>query len=257
MRVRAARPDDYEAWLGFWRELGITGTPPDHERWSTGVMPNTIFLEEGGELAAYNLSFAFGARGDVRQIAVAPAYRRRGVGKQLMAAVAAKLRAAGCTDWRLEVRADNAPAITLYRAAGMLPLRDLYIVRISREACERFAARGLIVTPVIPADDARLEAAFGLGAGQVQRWRTFRPQCPIVRIGFAALAQINREFAADHGLLFPFEAPDENHAAALIAEALPGMPSAYELQVARPAYATLIAAGARDVEHLVEFAGQL
>jgi ribosomal protein S18 acetylase RimI-like enzyme len=261
MHVRAARPDDYEAWLRFWAELGLTSTPPSHDRWLAGILPNTIFLEEAGVLAAYNLSFAFGTRGDVRQVAVAPEFRKRGVGKQLMAAVAAKLRAAGCTDWRLEVRADNAPAIALYRAVGMQPLRDLHTVRMGRDACEHFAASRsgrFAATAVIPDDDVRLEAAFDLGAGQIQRWRTFRPQSPIVRIGFAALIQIHREFSTGHGWLFPFEAPDTDTAAHLLAEALPNMPAEYELQLARPElYAALLAAGARPEEHLIEFTGQL
>ena len=259
MYVRAARPDDYDAWLRFWGELGLTITPPTRERWLTGILPNTIFLEDGGALAAYNLSFAFGTRGDVRQVVVAPEFRKRGVGKQLMAAVAAKLRAAGCTEWRLEVRADNAPAIALYRASGMRPLRDLHLVRMTREVCERFAAGARhAVVPVTPEDDARLEAAFDLGGGQLHRWRTFRPQCPIVRIGFHALTQINRELAADHGLLFPFEAPDAETAAQLVAEAVPNMPAEYELQVSRPElHRALLAAGARPDEHLIEFTGQL
>jgi len=259
MQVRAARPDDYDAWLKFWRELGLTSTPPTREQWLTGILPNTIFLDEDGTPAAYNLSFAFGARGDVRQVAVAPAFRRRGVGKQLMATVAAKLRAAGCTDWRLEVRADNAPAIALYRAAGMRPLRDLYTVRMTREMCERFAAGARhAAVPVTPEDDARLEAAFDLGTGQLHRWRTFRAQSPIVRIGFHAMTQIHRELAADHGLLFPFEAPDVETAAQLLAEAVPNMPAEYELQVSRPElHRALLAIGARPEEHLIELAGPL
>lgn len=261
MHERAARPDDYEAWLRFWNELGLTSTPPSHARWLTGIQPNTIFLEEAGVLAAYNLSFVFGTRGDVRQIAVAPEFRKHGVGKQLMAAVAAKLRAAGCTDWRLEVRAENAAAIALYRAAGMQPLRDVHTVRMGRDVCEHFAGSRsgrFATTAVLPDDDARLEAAFDLGAGQIHRWRTFRPHSPIVRIGFDALTQIHREFAADHGWLFPFEAPDPDTAAHLLAEALPNMPAEYEVQIARPElHLALLAAGARPEAHLIEFTGQL
>jgi ribosomal protein S18 acetylase RimI-like enzyme len=261
MHERAARSDDYDAWLRFWGELGLRSTPPTREHWLTGILPSTIFLEEDGVLAAYNLSFAFGTRGDVRQVAVAPEFRKRGVGKQLMAAVATKLRAAGCTDWRLEVRADNAAAIALYRAAGMQPLRDLHTVRMARDACEHFAASRsgrYAATAVVPDDDARLEAAFDLGAGQIHRWRTFRPQCPIVRIGFEALMQINRELSAEHGLLFPFDAPDSDMAAHLMAEALPNMPLVYELQLARAQlHRAMLAAGAHPEEHLIEFTGQL
>jgi hypothetical protein len=132
---------------------------------------------------------------------------------------------------------------------------------MARDACEHFAASRsgrYAATAVIPDDDARLEAAFDLGAGQIQRWRTFRPQCPIVRIDFDAMTQINRELSVDHGLLFPFEAPDPDHAAHLMAEALPNMPMEYELQLARPELRrALLAAGAIPEEHLIEFTGQL
>src|SRR5258706_4004638 len=102
MQVRPAREDDYDAFVAFWAELQLVQPAPARAHWCTHLMPATIFLDDAG----YGLSFAFGARGDVRQIAVMPAYRKRGVGRELMAAVAARLRGLGCTDWRLEVRAD-------------------------------------------------------------------------------------------------------------------------------------------------------
>ena len=261
MHERAARPDDYDAWVGFWREIIVAGPPPTRERWVEHLMRYTMFLEDDGVLAAYNLSYPFGARGDVRQLAVAPAFRRRGVGIQLMAAVAAKLRAAGCTEWRLEVRADNAAAIALYRSAGMQPLRDVHSVVMAREACERFAASRSMrhaAIAVIPADDAALEATFDFGTGQLQRWRTFRADCPIVRIGFDAMVQINRAMAPTHGLLFPFIAPDADVAAHLMAEALPDMPAIYEISLTQPAiYEALLAAGAEPDERYIEFSGSL
>lgn len=261
MHERTARPEDYDAWVGFWREVGVPGPPPSRERWVEHLMRYTMFLEDDGVLAAYNLSFPLGARGDVRQVAVDPAFRRRGVGKQLMAAVAAKLRAAGCTEWRLEVRADNAAAIALYRAAGMRPLRDLHTVKMARDACERFAASRSMrhaAIAVIPADEAALEAAFDFGAGQLQRWRTFRADCPMVRIGFDAMVQINRAMAPTHGLLFPFIAPDADVAAHLMAEAVRDMPASYELSLGQPViYQALLAAGAEPDEHHIELTGSL
>jgi len=261
MHERAARPEDYDAWLGFWREIGVPGLPPTRERWALHLMRHTMFLEDDGVLAAYNLSYPFGARGDVRQVAVDPAFRRRGVGKQLMAAVAAKLRAAGCTEWRLEVRAENAAAIALYRSVGMRPLRDVHSLKMSRDACERFAASRSgrhAASAVIPADDAALEAAFDFGTGQLQRWRTFRADCPIVRIGFDAMVQINRAMAPTNGLLFPFIAPDADVAAHLMAEAVPHMPASYEVSLTQPAiHQALLAAGAVPDEHSIEFAGSL
>jgi len=260
MHVRAARPDDYDAWLEFWSYLDIPGTPPPRERWATHLCPHILFLEDAGELVAYNLAFAFGDRGDVRQVAVAPGARGRGVGKALMAAVAAKLRAAGCREWRLEVRADNAPALALYRSAGMMPHHDLHTVRISHSDCERFAAcrSGMhAVTAVVADDDAALEAALDLGRGQIARWRAFRSSSPQMRVGTTAMMQVIRDFAPELGLLFPFAAPDADVAAHLIAAALPG-PAMYEIQLSQaPIHAALLAAGAVPREHLIEFSGAL
>jgi len=262
MHVRAARPDDYEAWLSFWAQLELGHPPPARERWVEHLAPNTIFLEDEGRLVAYNLSFAFGRRGDVRQVVVDRAARRRGVGKQLMAAVAAKLRAAGCTEWRLEVKADNAAAVALYRAAGMTPHHDVFTVTLARGDAERFAVMksGRYATAAVVAeDDAALETALDLGAGQVARWRTYRAHCPMVRVGHDALTHVWTDFAPELALLFPFAAPDPDVAAHLIAEvlALSHQP-AYEIQLTGATiHAALLAVGAVPKDQLVEYAGQL
>lgn len=55
---------------------------------------------------------------DIAAIGVVAAARRRGIGQCLVAAAAARARGAGAERLMLEVAADNAPAIALYRAAG-------------------------------------------------------------------------------------------------------------------------------------------
>lgn len=258
MQVRAARPADYDAFTRFWAQLDLEQPVPSRERWVEQLCPETIFLADGEAFAAYGLAFAFGPRGDVRQVVVDRAFRRRGVGKLLMAAIAAKLRAAGCTEWRLEVRATNAPARALYRAVGMAPHHTIEIVEIDRAACERFAATRSgrhTICPVAVTDDAVLEANLDLGAGQVARWRRSRAGSPLVRVGMTALTQIWRDFSPAHGLLFPFLAPDADVAAHLIAEALPGP---YETCVIEPAiHAAMLAAGARPKDQQIEYAGAL
>ncbi len=51
-------------------------------------------------------------------IAVEPAARRQGLGRALLAEVLAQAAARGAARLFLEVAADNAPALKLYRAAG-------------------------------------------------------------------------------------------------------------------------------------------
>jgi ribosomal protein S18 acetylase RimI-like enzyme len=258
MQVRAARADDYDAFTRFWAQLGLRQPAPLRERWVELLCPHTIFLVEGDVLVAYNLSFAFGARGDVRQVVVDEAARRRGVGKQLMEAVATKLRAAGCTEWRLEVDTANGPARALYHAVGMRPHHAIERVEMDRSACERYAATRSghhTISDVDVVDDAALEAHLDLGAGQVARWRRARPGSRLVRVGMTALTQIWRDFSPAHGLLFPFLAPDADVAAHLMAEALPGP---YEVCVINhAAYSAMLAAGAREKEQQIEYAGTL
>ena len=119
--------EDYDAFVRAAAELGIEGAPPPHEVFACHVAPYAFFLETAaGELAAYALCRGYGKRGDVRQIVVMPAFRRRGVGTRLLAKVAERLRRAGCSDWRLEVRSDNAAgddpnAVPLYPTLYMRP----------------------------------------------------------------------------------------------------------------------------------------
>jgi ribosomal protein S18 acetylase RimI-like enzyme len=55
---------------------------------------------------------------NIHDIAVAPTYRGRGIGKQLLAAVEAHARTLGCGKVTLEVRSDNARGMAAYRRAG-------------------------------------------------------------------------------------------------------------------------------------------
>lgn len=84
-----------------------------------------VFLAyEGGEPAGLALCFvgfsSFRARPlvNVHDLAVAPKFRGRGIGMALLDAVADDARSLGCCKVTLEVRADNAKAIELYRRAG-------------------------------------------------------------------------------------------------------------------------------------------
>ena len=65
----------------------------------------------------------------IASITVHPAFRRRGLGRQLLNALLQEATRQGCHQSTLEVRAGNAPAQGLYRAAGFVPTgvrRDLY-----------------------------------------------------------------------------------------------------------------------------------
>jgi GNAT superfamily N-acetyltransferase len=263
VRVRAARDDDgdFAAFIGFWRELGLEQAHPDRAKWSAQLCPTTIYLVDADDRpAAYALTFALGARGDVRQIAVAPSDRRRGLGRELMRVVAARLRAAGCTDWRLEVRADNAPAIALYRAAGMRVLRSVHAVKLTRAQLERFAATATTqVVELARDDEAAVETQLDLGRGEIARWRRSHGDAPFGRVGTTGLVHVWRDFMPERALVFPLRAPDAEVTAALVAFALAHTDKPeLEVYVERPeVHAALVAIGAELLEHQYEMGGEL
>jgi ribosomal protein S18 acetylase RimI-like enzyme len=263
LRPRPARRADHVRYKQLQAMLDTDQAPFEIDWWDEHYRQHTWFLETPiGELVAYALIIPLGTRGDVRQISVDPAWRGRGVGKELMNVVAAKLRDAGCRDWRLEVRADNAPALALYRSVGMSVLREIDVLRMPREAVVAFAATRsgrLQVQPVDDAHDSALEQRFDLGGGQLARWRTARPQAAMWRIGDVALTHYMPRFLPGCGLFFPFRAPDADHAAHLFGAAV-----ALELRdrievcaIERPVAQALRAAGATAYDHQLELGGPL
>jgi ribosomal protein S18 acetylase RimI-like enzyme len=263
LRPRAARREDYPVFTRLWDELRIDQPVFEVDFWDAKYREHTTFLEaERGELVAYALTVPFGPRGDIRQIVVDPRWRGRGIGRELMTVVRDKLRGQGCTNWRLEVRADNEAAIKLYRGVGMEVIHELFTLRLTRDDAARFAASRsgrLDVEAVEPADDRELEALFDLGEGQLARWRTARWQGVMFQIRGAALAHYTKEFAPELSLLFPLRAPDADHAAHLMAEACAlGMRDVVETMLPdRPVVDALRAAGADLTEHLFEMGGAL
>ncbi len=264
MNLRPAHPDDYEAFTRFWVQLTAEQPPPPKDRWVATLCPDTSFLvADDGSLVAYNLSFAFGTRGDVRQVVVDKAWRNRGVGRRLMGKVGERLRGLGCTEWHLEVNADNAPAIRLYESVGMHALHPIEQLALTVDVAERFAATRMGAPDVVlvePADDAALEAAHDLGRGQIQRWRTARVGMPILRIGTTTLTQVWHDFLPTRALLYPFRAPTPDLAAHLVAAGFAHMPAKKPLEICviTPAVHTaMLAAGARQMERQIEYGGRL
>ena len=69
-------------------------------------------------------------------IAVAPAWRQRGIARQMMCQAMDQARAAGCTRATLEVRVSNTPAQQLYYSLRFAPVgtRPKYYVRPTEDA---------------------------------------------------------------------------------------------------------------------------
>jgi len=97
------------AWSAeaFWSELASPST-----RWYVTARGPY------GELLGYAGLMVVGTEADVQTIAVAPAAQGRGAGRALLDALVTEAVRRGATSLLLEVRADNGPAIALYRRAG-------------------------------------------------------------------------------------------------------------------------------------------
>jgi ribosomal protein S18 acetylase RimI-like enzyme len=79
-----------------------------------------LFLVEvlDGRVVAAAMAGYEGHRGWVNSVAVAPALRRRELGRQRLDEVERRLREHGCPKLNLQVREDNAAALGFYRALG-------------------------------------------------------------------------------------------------------------------------------------------
>jgi len=121
---RQARREDYPVYARLWLEMKIGPRPFELETWDREYRAHTTFLEtDKGELVAYGLALPIGAHADVLDVVVDPAWRGRGLGRQMMAVLAANLRARGCREWRLVVRPNNDQAIALYKSFGLVVVK--------------------------------------------------------------------------------------------------------------------------------------
>ncbi len=87
--------------------------------------PLALFLvaeQEDGTVCGYIGCQVVLDEGYITNVAVAPAFRRQGVGKALVQALLRKTAQQKLSFVTLEARASNAPAITLYEQAGFVPV---------------------------------------------------------------------------------------------------------------------------------------
>jgi len=121
--ITKARSEDRDAVVALWRACGLTrpwnDPDADFDR-ALAAVDATVLLARrsdaiiGGVMTGYD-----GHRGWVYYLAVAPDRRRGGLGRALMAAAEAWLRARGAPKIQLMVRGDNAAALGFYEALGL------------------------------------------------------------------------------------------------------------------------------------------
>ncbi len=117
-----ALPEAARAWEEI--ELACFSDP-----WSPGMIGEalaspvsvTLFALCGDRAAGVISAVCAADECDVTDVAVLPAYRRRGIASALIGALLARLAERGTRRVYLEVRESNAPAIALYRSFSFSP----------------------------------------------------------------------------------------------------------------------------------------
>lgn len=79
-----------------------------------------VVAEDNGKVAGYIGSQTVLGEADMMNVAVHPDYRRQGIGEQLVLELIRRLQEQGSHILLLEVRASNAPAISLYEKLGFI-----------------------------------------------------------------------------------------------------------------------------------------
>jgi len=104
------------------------------------AMPGSFgLLAMAGELPiGLAIVLAVGQEAEILTLGIVPDFRRRGVGRLLLSAVADRLARAGVARLTLEVSEDNFAAQALYRATGFLEAgrRTGYYVRANGGAVD-------------------------------------------------------------------------------------------------------------------------
>ena len=122
LQIRPFRSDDQQAVIRLWEKSNLVVPQNDPvadiackmqlqpELFLVGVMDTVIVATL---MAGYD-----GHRGWINYLAVDPGQRRRGFGRQMMAAAESRLRQLGCPKINLQVRESNDEVIAFYRQMG-------------------------------------------------------------------------------------------------------------------------------------------
>ena len=99
-------------------------------------LANYLLVMDGDIAVAYGGFWAVGPEGNINNIAVAPAYRGRGISKILMGALIERAEDKGIKELFLEVRASNYIAQKLYRSLDfkMIDVRRGYYADTDEDA---------------------------------------------------------------------------------------------------------------------------
>jgi GNAT superfamily N-acetyltransferase len=153
--IRPARPGDEATVLAFIRELAeyeklldsVVATQDSLRGALFGPNPRVFcdIAEENGEPAGFALWFynhsTFMARHGIylEDLFVRPRFRGKGIGKALLANLAARVVREGCGRLEWAVLDWNAPSIAFYEGLGARAMKEWQVYRLTGEALRRLA----------------------------------------------------------------------------------------------------------------------
>jgi ribosomal-protein-alanine N-acetyltransferase len=123
--IRPATPADLEPVVRLEEVcLGDDAWSENLVREGLAGLPTIDYLvaELDGRVVGHAVTSTVADIAELQRIAVDPAYRRRGVAQELLAAVVQAARSGTADRLLLEVREDNAGALAFYAAAGFVEI---------------------------------------------------------------------------------------------------------------------------------------
>ena len=122
MLIRPFQTEDESPLIDLWRRCELirpNNDPHKDIQRKLRVRPDLFLVGlVDGKIVASVMAGYEGHRGWLNYVAVDPNFRRRGVGRALLAEAERLLRQAGCPKINLQVRSTNKPAIDFYRSVG-------------------------------------------------------------------------------------------------------------------------------------------
>jgi GNAT superfamily N-acetyltransferase len=176
LSIRKATAEDYPDYCRLFPELLVDDPIPSLNVWTTALAPCSLIAQENDLVLGYCYFQEYVDAGYIRNIIVAPASQRRGIGKALMNETGAVLRSHGKSSWRLNVRSNNQAAIALYTAVGMRPKYLSISMRFSWSELDQLPLGGAVVRTLTEPRDSLVEQAFEIPRGQLPAARAMGRQ---------------------------------------------------------------------------------
>ena len=133
-QLRVMTLADHDEVIALWRVTEGIGLTVSDDREAIGAYlarnPGMSFVAvAGGRIVGAVLGGHDGRRGYLHHLAVTPAWRHRGIGRALVEAVLAELKAAGMLKCNLFLYADNEAGRAFWLKHGWVTREDLVLVQ--------------------------------------------------------------------------------------------------------------------------------